>query len=320
MSWPAAPLLGSVLVVTVCSFAGVSMALPDWLKNIAFCVIGVSLGNGFTPTFLSDVMRWPISLAALIISIVLIMAATYWMLTKLYKITGDTALLSVAPGLLSYTLSIAAEGRGDAKTITILQGFRVLIITLILPVVIALIGEVPSQWSAQASIEFAYWQALSVLIGAYMMGMMLTKVSLPSAYLLSGLMLSGVLHVLGVVHGQFSPSIAFVGFAIAGTLVGTRFQNFKLQEIKRLGLIAMTTTLVALILSALVSALVASWLDVSFGQVWVAFAPGGVEAMASIALTMGYDPIYVATHHICRLFFLIFMITWLTRSSSSAQT
>jgi uncharacterized membrane protein AbrB (regulator of aidB expression) len=40
----------------------------------------------------------------------------------------------------------------------------------------------------------------------------------------------------------------------------------------------------------------------------VAFAPGGVEAMAAMALSMDYDPAFVATHHVFRLLFLMALL------------
>jgi len=39
--------------------------------------------------------------------------------------------------------------------------------------------------------------------------------------------------------------------------------------------------------------------------VWVAFAPGGLEATSAVALSFGYDSAYVAAHHIIRILFLM---------------
>ncbi len=64
-----------------------------------------------------------------------------------------------------------------------------------------------------------------------------------------------------------------------------------------------------LLAAALVGAIpVAQILGIPFGQVFVAFAPGGVEAMAAMALALGYDPAYVATHHLFRIILLFFLL------------
>ncbi|MDX1737159.1 MAG: AbrB family transcriptional regulator, partial [Alphaproteobacteria bacterium] len=45
-----------------------------------------------------------------------------------------------------------------------------------------------------------------------------------------------------------------------------------------------------------------------FGQLWVAFAPGGVEAMAAMAISLDFDPAFVAVHHLFRIIFLILIL------------
>ena len=61
---------------------------------------------------------------------------------------------------------------------------------------------------------------------------------------------------------------------------------------------------------------VSRMLDLPFGQVWVSFAPGGVEGMSSMALALGYDPVYVATHHVFRILLLIAILPVLIGFSS----
>jgi uncharacterized membrane protein AbrB (regulator of aidB expression) len=50
-----------------------------------------------------------------------------------------------------------------------------------------------------------------------------------------------------------------------------------------------------------------------FGQVWVAYAPGGIEAMAAMGLALGYDPAFVATHHLVRILLVIGLLPLLIR-------
>ena len=65
--------------------------------------------------------------------------------------------------------------------------------------------------------------------------------------------------------------------------------------------------------SALIAAPVSLGLDMPFGQVWVAFAPGGVEGMAAMALALDFDPAYVAAHHLLRLLALALVLPLLMR-------
>lgn len=63
--------------------------------------------------------------------------------------------------------------------------------------------------------------------------------------------------------------------------------------------------------------LVSSILSMSYGQVFVAFAPGGVEAMAAMALSLGYDPAFVAVHHLYRIILLIFLLPLILKVANS---
>ena len=66
--------------------------------------------------------------------------------------------------------------------------------------------------------------------------------------------------------------------------------------------------MVSTTLAALFAALAANLLGLPFGQVWVAYAPGGVEAMAAMAIALGYDSAFVATHHLFRIILLLFLL------------
>jgi hypothetical protein len=73
---------------------------------------------------------------------------------------------------------------------------------------------------------------------------------------------------------------------------------------RRLLLAGLVSTAIAVGVSGAASAAVAAVLDLPLGQVWVAFAPGGVESMGAMAIALEVDPVYVATHHIFRILLL----------------
>ena len=92
-----------------------------------------------------------------------------------------------------------------------------------------------------------------------------------------------------------------MGFVTTGAVIGVRFKG------TRLGLLlstlpgAFVSVVMALGLSAGFAALGAVLLDLSFGQLWLAYAPGGVEAMAAMAIALRLDPAFVGAHHILRI-------------------
>ncbi|MEY9364002.1 putative membrane protein AbrB (regulator of aidB expression) [Bradyrhizobium yuanmingense] len=61
---------------------------------------------------------------------------------------------------------------------------------------------------------------------------------------------------------------------------------------------------VAIAVSATFVAIVALTTPVKFSDVVVAFAPGAMDAMLALALTLHIDPIFVGAHHLSRFVFV----------------
>jgi membrane AbrB-like protein len=305
---PAAALFGSTIVVSVLALCRGHMAVPASLKNLSFAIGGCSLGCGVSPDVLQQFGHWYISLAGLVVFLGITMAMSTWLLSRLYGFDQTTAFLSTSPGALSYALALAEHKHADVHTITILQGLRLLVITLGLPLILNMLDHGGQFSTARTAAPLSYLHSAVLIACVYLVGTVATRYKMPAAYIVLGLLISAGLHMGGLLAGKMPGSIMFVGFAVIGTVVGVRFSAFKVKEIAALLAAACAVIFVGLGISALGAALVAQFLSLPFGQVWVAFAPGGVEAMAAMALSMDYDPAFVATHHVFRLLFLMALL------------
>ena len=126
--------MGGALAVTVAAMLGVPISMPDGLRNVVFVLIGMSMGASVAPDSLTLLASWPISLAALALELVVIVATTGWMLTKVFRLDPGTAYLSSFPGHLSFVMGIAATGVGNARQIVIIQVIRILMLTIAVPI------------------------------------------------------------------------------------------------------------------------------------------------------------------------------------------
>jgi uncharacterized membrane protein AbrB (regulator of aidB expression) len=61
---------------------------------------------------------------------------------------------------------------------------------------------------------------------------------------------------------------------------------------------------VAIVISAAFVAVIALTTEVHFADIIVAYAPGAMDAMLALALTMHIDPIFVGAHHLSRFLFV----------------
>ncbi|OAB55207.1 hypothetical protein AY600_02220 [Phormidium willei BDU 130791] len=314
---PAPALLGSMLAVAAAALLRARVRVPGRLRDPAFAVIGCSLGSAITPDFLTDAARWPLSLALLCGMLAALIVGSSWLLARAFGIDRASAILATSPGALSYSLALTVSGVGDARVVATIQSLRLLAITLMLPLILDVAGARGTFWGEVAPAEMEMARALAVWAGAVALGWVGGRLGLPAAYLLAGMAVSGGTHAAGLVAGQFPLPLLTLGFVITGAVVGARFAGIARRDLRALAWAALSVVGFASALSAGFAALTAWLLAIPFGQAWVAYAPGGVEAMAAMALALGYDPTFVATHHVFRIVLLILtlplFLRWLAR-------
>ena len=320
---PAGALVGSTVTVTAMSAVGFKVAVPKSMRNLGFTAIGVTLGAGVTTHFFSDLMRFPVSLAALTVTMIAVLMISSNVLKRFFGVPAATAVLATSPGALSYSLSLAAErpqAKIDVSFVMVLQSLRLLIITVALPPLVALIdmglGGEGGVLSVAPTLDFP--TSIALIAIATVGGYLFDRLRLPAAFLLAGVFISGMGHGIGWLEGRPSQILTFIGFSLAGAVIGARFSSISRSELNRMFVAGVVVTTIAMIVSGVISAFVAQLLNLPFGQVWVSFAPGGVEGMSAMALSLGYDPTYVATHHIFRLLLLILILPVFARTKKKS--
>lgn len=315
---PVGALIGSTAAVSCCAFSGLRMYVPDWLRNMAFASIGCSIGSGISPEFLHLLKKWPASLSLLTMLIVAIILSSCWVLTTFFRQDGQTAMLASSPGALSYSLAVAADGVGDAREITVLQCFRLLFITTVLPLIFDLLNIEPGTIHEQ-EVFLSYPATVLLLLLTLATGLSVRKLKIPAIYLMAGMIISGMFHYLGILSGRPQPEVLFGGFVITGAVIGARFSQISIDDIRRMASAILVLVIISTLLSASFAKLTAVLLHMPFGQVWVAFAPGGVEAMAAMALAMDFDTPFVATHHLYRIILLLLILPVFLRIAKSKK-
>jgi membrane AbrB-like protein len=304
---PAGPLIGALIAVAVASALGLKTQVPTLLRDGAFLLIGVSLGAGIDAGVLAQLPDWSVSLLVLALSLVATVALSSWLLQRFYGLDRDTAVLASAPGTRSNVVAIAAEGRGDATTVMILQLVRlVLLVTCVPPVTVLINLPDVAAMTPRATMALP---ALIVLVALGLpLGRGLSRLGVPAACLLTGLVLSAGAHASDLLQGSAAPWLVFVAFSITGAVIGTRIAGVSPKAALRLAGAGVTVVLTVMALSLVFALLTRALTGLPLGMVLVAYAPGGVEAMAVIGLSLGYDPAYIAAHHFARILLLVGLV------------
>ena len=321
---PAPFLTGPAVAVTLCGLAGMRMGIPVRIRDLAFVLIGLSMGSGVTPEVLGGLTRWPVSLATLVVSIVAIMLVSRAALVRLTGAGGPSAVLSSTPGHLTFVLAMAEQAGLDVRLIGVVQSMRVLFLTLAVPPVVQFAGlSLPVRGAEAATMSAVQMGVALVLAG--IAGWGFKRVSLPAAYLLGGMLVSTAGHLGGVLSGGLPAWLSVPAFVLLGTLIGTRFSGVTAGELRRALGAGLLTTAISVVIAMAAAGLASALTGIAFGPMMIALAPGGVETMTAMATLMGADPAFVAAHHVSRLLFLaVFVPVMLGRQrrkdeSGSAQ-
>jgi membrane AbrB-like protein len=113
-----------------------------------------------------------------------------------------------------------------------------------------------------------------------------------------------VLHGTGLIEGGLPPSVRNVALVGIGALIGARFARMKIRTLLSHVNAALGSFAVAIVISAVFVTVIALTTHVRFADIVVAFAPGAMDAMLALALTLHIDPIFVGAHHLSRFVFV----------------
>jgi membrane AbrB-like protein len=133
------------------------------------------------------------------------------------------------------------------------------------------------------------------------------------------MMASSVLHGAGWVEGTL-PQWAYIAALIGiGTLIGSRFGKIRPRTILSHVSAALGSFAVAIAISGVFVLAIILTTQVKPSDVVVAFAPGAMDAMLALALTLHIDPVFVGAHHLSRFIYVSIVTPGIVHLFGKAQ-
>lgn len=302
---PAAPLCGAMIAVTAASLAGLDTRLPRRLFEATLILIGIVLGGGVTPDLVGRVATWPVSLAMLVLSVAAVQIAVQTFFAKVGGWDRDTAFFASLPGALSYVIAIAAETGADMRKVVIGQSMRLFFLVAALPSIVSAIDHAPA---VMVIPPMAPPGELVLLVAAGAAGALLfQRLRFPGALLAGSLAASAVLHGGGLVEGNLPYPVIIACFVALGAFVGSRFAGTDIWLLRRIALVSLGAFALATAVAAGFAMAVAAAIDVPLPQVLIAYAPGGLDTMTTLAIALHLDSAFVAAHQLVR--FVLIAVT-----------
>ena len=215
-----------------------------------------------------------------------------------------SALLAASPGALSQITMLAAEKGADVAAIAVVQTMRVIILTAALPLLLALTGIAPTAPMTIATLIASPLELAVLAAAAIAVALLLRLAKFPASWMFGAMIASSVLHGTGLIEGGLPPWMRGVALVGIGAVIGTRFARIKKSTLLSHVNAGLGSFAVAIVISAIFVAVIVLTTNVRFADVVVAFAPGAMDAMLALALTLHIDPIFVGAHHLSRFVFV----------------
>jgi uncharacterized protein len=302
------------------------LSMPPRAFRVGQAVTGVALGTFIQSSTLRDLGdRWlPVTLVSVATLVVTIAAGL--VLARIGRLDRPTASLGMVAGGASGIVAMAGDLGADDRLVAFMQYLRVLVITLITPVLVPLAFGVHSHGAANGDgpvLGTAGGWALT--LGAALAGAALgPRLRLPAPALLGPMILTAVVSVAGLTGGAQVPPLAReIAFSLIGIQIGLGFERDTLSEMARLA-VPVAATIAAL----LVACFALGWVlkltaDVSLLDGYLATTPGGLPAVLPIAYGSHGNVPFVLSVQVVRLFAMVLaaplVVRWLVRSQRPAR-
>jgi hypothetical protein len=301
---PGGLISGAMAAVAIAALAGRPLAIPAVLTQSVLVLLGISLGSLMSQQLLQHMSSYPLTIGLLALATFCSTFGSSFYLQRVHGWDQTSALLAGSPGALSQITILAAEKGADVAAIAVVQTIRVIILTAALPLVLALTG-VTHATPPPLPTTVASPLGLAALIGGSILAALLLRwVKFPASWMFGAMLASSLLHGAGMVDGGLPPWLRSVALVGIGAVIGTRFARMKISTLLSHVNAGLGSFVIAILISAIFVGVIAVTTHVRLSDVVVAFAPGAMDAMLALALTLHIDPIFVGAHHLSRFVFV----------------
>ncbi len=317
-TWLGTPLpwmLGALIFTSGLAIAGMDLYTPPEFRRVMMAVLGVLLGSTFSPNLMDQIGTWPVTLAGMLLYVVAGGGLAMLFFQRVGRFNGPTAFFAAAPGGLSEMMLLGPAMGGDERQITLVHATRIVLVILILPPAFRYAAgyEPPTDLGSGGTIFAMAAYDLVLLVVAGVLGLLVgRRLRLPAPQMTGPMLLSAAIHVGGLTTAKPPYELLAIAQVIIGCGAGARFAGVSWVTLARPLILSMIST-VGLVGLAALFALVFSWLTgLDFKAILLAYSPGGFAEMNLIALSLGIEVAFVATHHTARIFLVVTLAVWLS--------
>ena len=308
LNLPLAWMIGAMLATTVGSVGGLPLAMSMRVRAVMVAVLGVMLGSAFTPEILGRMAEWSLSLAALALYAATAGGAAWLYFHRICGYDRVTSYFAAMPGGLSEMVIVGTEMGGDSRIISLSHSARLLLVVLLLPFGFQFFLGYDPAAKPDVGLPLGLMSGpdLAILAACALVGFFGAKaIKLPAAAVVGPMILSAAVHLAGWSEARPPFELVAAAQVVVGSAIGCRFAGTPLKLIGRAVAASLGSTAILLAVNVAFAAALFAMLGLPTTALMLAYAPGGLAEMSLIAIAIGTDAAFVATHHIVRIFLIV---------------
>lgn len=290
--------------------------LSRWVRLVFMSIIGAMIGSRFSPELLTLLPNFWISGLALIPFILLAHGGNYAIMRGLGRYGKLDAYFASLPGGIIDASALAEEAGADLRIVTTQHFIRIILVVASVPLLFLFIegeavGSLAGQTMANSDYDFA---DIAILLSIALIGLFFGQLTkLPVSHMIGPMLLALMLSVSGVVEIDIPPWLGHAAQYMVGTALGAQFSGVSRRLLARGFGMGLLSGIYMLLLASTFALILVKFVPADFGALFISFAAGGLAEMSLIALSLNFNPVVVALHHLVRILLTVYMGIFLSR-------
>lgn len=278
-------------------------AVPDTARPAGLIVLGLALGQGFTPPVLDAVVaRLPTMLAGAL----LVMAAGVAVVPLYRRIAGGdarTAFFACIPGGVVAMAALAAQAGAVVPAVTVAQSLRMTMLVLAYPALMSLLAVRGGDGVFMAPPQPLHWGGLVLLLGGGVVVALIGRwIGVPNRALLAPCLLAMALAAGGVLPSSVPGWLVDAAQVALGASLGMHLAREGLGGAPRRLVLAGLASGAAVAVLLVAAGLLLGWVaGLPVAAVVLGLAPGGMPEMLVTAQALGLAVPLVLGFHLVRV-------------------